>query len=491
MLQVLTFFGLFFLLVSGLPVDNNRIYLQNKKHLPDGVLEFEASLNFQKSTGKDIFKRDLYDQRDFYGKRDYYRHNNNKNINNRRNLNNNEETYDKHASYQKEQQHFYEKQALLEKRGLYDTFNGTVNLKNYLSFYTIDFDVGTPRQSVSSVLDTGSSDLWFYDKSIGHPPYFDSNESSTFRTDSVSMFISYGSGPVKGFWGNDTVQMNNAVLNNLTFGLVTRDMLRGAPIPGIMGLGRIANEATVNKYLNVPSKLFADGYIKKNAFSIFLNSLNAGIGTILFGGVDPSRYIGPLYEIPMANESHLSIPLSGISLKLNDETTSIPNSGDPIALLDTGTSFTYLPDPAFNTLVNTLGASYSSDYGVYFVPNITEKTPSLAFNFSGAQIIVPAVEYILPVRLFTSDPAPAPYILSIFKNTDIHGLTILGANFLRSAYTVFDITDGKVALAQAKYDMLSNNRTPVKPIVSGIPDAISPLSPVRDVTPINKKPKPS
>lgn len=393
-----------------------------QRNLPNGVIEFETFLHFKKQDTKSIFKR---------------------NVN--------------------------------------DLFNGTLNLKNYLSYYTIDFGVGTPTQSVSTVLDTGSSDLWFYDKSSGHSSFFDSGVSSTFINDSATMFISYGSGPVSGYWGNDVLNLGTAVLKNSTIGLVTRDMLRGAPIPGILGLGRVSNEANANKYENIPSRLYTDGYISKNAYSIFLNSLNAGVGTVLFGGVDSSRYFGPLYEIPMSNDNHLGIPLSGISLKLNEELTAIDNSSASSALLDTGTSFTYLPKSVFDTIVSTIGASYSTEYGVYFVPNITEKTPSLSFNFSGAQIVVPAVEYILPVRLFTNDNAPAPYILSIFKNTDIHGLTILGANFLRSAYAVFDITGNKVALAQAKYDVTSDNHLAVKPIVSGIPGAISPLSPSRSV----------
>lgn len=110
----------------------------------------------------------------------------------------------------------------------------------------------------------------------------------------------------------------------------------------------------------------------------------------------------------MTNETHLSIPLSGISLQLDDKTTHVNNSGASSALLDTGTSFTYLPETAFNAVINTLGATYNADYGVYFVPNITDKTLSLAFNFTGAQIVVPAVEYIL---LSDTSPPMRPYSL--------------------------------------------------------------------------------
>lgn len=349
-------------------------------------------------------------------------------------------------------------------------FNGSIDLRNSLSFYTIDFKVGTPLQNVSAVLDTGSSDLWFYDQSSGRVPCFASKNSSTYVHKDSSLYISYGSGPVRGNWGYDVVQLGNVRIDNSMFGLVTKDSLRGAPIPGILGLGRISNEATFVKYDNVPARLHKEGHINRNAYSIYLNSLNSGVGSILFGGVDSSRYIEPLYEIPMVNESHLSIELSSVSLKLHGKTQAINNTSSRAALLDTGTSFTYLPDAAFNAIVRALGATYNPAFGVYFVSNITEQTPSLAYSFSGVEIVVPAVEYILPARLFTQDQTPSPYILSIFKSSEVLGLTILGANFLRSAYAVFDITGNKIALAQARYDV--SGVSAVQKMVTGIPGAL-------------------
>ena len=39
--------------------------------------------------------------------------------------------------------------------------------------------------------------------------------------------------------------------------------------------------------------------IEKIAYSLFLNELNAHFGSILFGGVDKSKYSGQLYTLSM------------------------------------------------------------------------------------------------------------------------------------------------------------------------------------------------
>lgn len=352
-------------------------------------------------------------------------------------------------------------------------FNGSIDVKNYLSFYTVDFHAGTPLQPVTAVLDTGSSDMWFYDKISGRRPFFDSSASSTYVKKDSSLYISYGSGPVRGNWGTDTIRFGNVKLENTMFGLVTNDLLRGAAIPGILGLGRISNEARTEKYDNLPARLYKEGHINRMAYSVYLNNLNSGVGNVLFGGVDSARYIEPLYEIPMANDSHLAVELTGVATRSKEgKIDFIPASSARFALLDTGTSFTYLPDAVYSQIYRRLNATYSNEFGISFVQNITDDTPDLVFNIKGIRITVSASEYVLPVKLFTTQPTPAPYILSIFRSSDIRGMTILGANFMRSAYTVFDITGNKVALAQARHDVY--NVSSIKPIVDGIPGAISP-----------------
>lgn len=350
------------------------------------------------------------------------------------------------------------------------TSTNSNDLKNFLSFYTVDFQAGTPRQNLSAVIDTGSSDLWIYDKSSGRIPFFDHVISKTFRVLDRLLYIAYGSGPVRGLWANDMVYFNNFLLPNTTFGLVRKDLLEGAPIPGVLGLGRVSNEASTFIYNNIPERLYRDGAIKRNAYSIFLNSLNSETGNILFGGIDTARFSGTLQLVPMTNDTHMGVELRGMSLKYHDKSIPINNTFAENAILDTGSSFTYIPDAAFHSITKAIGAIFNPTYNTYFVPNITENTPSLSFNLGGVNIIVPPVEYILPVRLFLSESPPAPYILTLFKSSDTRGMTLLGANFMRSCYAVFDITGNQMALAQARYDISVN--TTIIPIVDSIPGAV-------------------
>lgn len=398
-------------------------------------------------------------------------------------------------------QHNIEPFSLLKRRGLADT---TIPLTNAISYYTIDFKVGSPPQKVSAVLDTGSSDLWLYDKVSGHIPYFDANSSSTYQYVNDHLFISYGSGPVMGNWARDTIEFSKFPLENATLGLVTRDRLTGSKIPGILGVGKILNEATDSIYANVPALLMQEGIIRKNVYSIALNELNSSRGSCIFGGLDKSKYKGPLYLLPMTKDAHISVRLSGISFvnstnyatplvmplpihaSSNDTlststasasvstsvsvatstatsstgTTNVPpassdgtldKSSAAQALLDTGTSFMYLPDATVDQIVDRLGAVYYPQYGVFFVPTINDSTPSLSFNFSGANIVVPVSEYITQASLFTPDLTPTPYILTVFKSSLVRGYVILGDTFMRSAYVVFDLTDNQIAIAQADH----------------------------------------
>lgn len=355
----------------------------------------------------------------------------------------------------------------LHKRGLYNT---SLILSNMLSYYTIDFSVGTPRQPVTALIDTGSSDFWLYDKSSGSPHYFDSEASSTYQSLGTQLRITYGSGPVRGNWAKETIEFANQPLEGATFGLVTSDQLKGSPLPGLLGLGRVENEGSRTPYPNIPVLLYQAGATMKNAYSISLSSFTSSKGSCIFGGLDTSKYTGPLYSMPMSSDPHLAVKLSGISF--GDATSEqLENSSAPDALLDTGTSFMYIPDTVVDQIVNQLGAVWYPEYGVHFVPNIDETTPALTFNFSGATITVPVNEYIHPASQYTSNPTPSPYILTVFKASQVQGFVLLGDTFLRSAYVVFDLGGNEIALAQASQSQSSSSSN-ILPIVSSIPGAV-------------------
>jgi hypothetical protein len=71
---------------------------------------------------------------------------------------------------------------------------------------------------------------------------------------------------------------------------------------GVLGIGYTTDEAVVNhqsSYANLPKAMVADGLINSNAYSLWLNDLDANTGSILFGGVDSDKYTGDLETLPI------------------------------------------------------------------------------------------------------------------------------------------------------------------------------------------------
>ena len=80
------------------------------------------------------------------------------------------------------------------------------------SYYYADVDIGTPAQTMSLVLDTGSADLWLPTSSCGSSTCssltkYDTSASSTYQSSEQTFEITYGSGAVSGVMAGDTVAL--------------------------------------------------------------------------------------------------------------------------------------------------------------------------------------------------------------------------------------------------------------------------------------------
>ena len=149
--------------------------------------------------------------------------------------------------------------------------------------------VGTPPQSFSVQLDTGSSDLWILsdnsDACQQSPDVcqqlggFDDTKSSTFvEIGSEDAFqIQYeDNSQVTGDYFNDTLAIGKTTINNMTMGLALQSPDRAF---GIMGIGydsdeSIAEQSPNDIYPNVVAQLVNQGYINTLAYSLWLNDLS-------------------------------------------------------------------------------------------------------------------------------------------------------------------------------------------------------------------------
>ncbi len=104
-----------------------------------------------------------------------------------------------------------------------------VKIYNYLDAqYYGEVGIGTPAQTFGVVFDTGSSNLWVPSKECRLSPAcylhktFDSAKSSSYVANGTHFNITYGSGAVVGYIGNDTVTLAGAQAKKALFGQVTR-----------------------------------------------------------------------------------------------------------------------------------------------------------------------------------------------------------------------------------------------------------------------------
>ncbi|KAK4580385.1 hypothetical protein LTR86_000588 [Recurvomyces mirabilis] len=378
-------------------------------------------------------------------------------------------------------------QARLRKRA-----SGTisVNLDNEETLYFMNVTIGTPAQDLRLHIDTGSSDLWVnvansqlctgQGNPCGASGTYAPNSSSTYQYLNSEFNITYvdGSGS-SGDYVSDTVRFGGVTLQNQQLGVG----YTSTSMEGILGIGYPINEVAVaynggQSYPNVPQHLMQTGDISSNAYSLWLNDLDASTGSILFGGVNTDKYTGELQTLPIIQEqgvyAEFLIALTGVGA--NGTEGSIASNIASPALLDSGTSLMYLPNDITTSIYNAVGAEYDSRQGAAFVNcNLANSQATIDFTFSSPTIRVGMDELVIVAGESRGQP------VCILGIAPAQGSTpVLGDTFLRSAYVVYDITNNEVSLAQTNFNSTSDNILEITNS-SSIPSATVVQNPVTSV----------
>lgn len=360
-------------------------------------------------------------------------------------------------------------------------------LDNEETLYFVNATLGTPAQSLRLHLDTGSSDLWVNTNAsslcmsktnpCAYAGTYSANSSSTYSYIGSWFNISYvdGSG-ASGDYVSDTLTIGGTTVDSLQFGVG----YKSTSSQGILGVGYPVNEVQVGRagkkaYDNLPAKLVTDGVIKSNAYSLWLNDLDASTGNVLFGGVDTDKFTGSLSTLPIQASgktySEFMITLTKVVL----DNTTIAESQALAVLLDSGSSLTYLPDSWVETIYTLTGAQYDSNEGAAYVPcSLASDTRELVFTFSTPSIAVPMNELVLDL-ITTSGKRPTftnGVTACLFGIAPAGSSTnVLGDTFLRSAYVVYDIANNEISLAQTNFNSTSSNVQEITTGSSSVPGA--------------------
>lgn len=361
------------------------------------------------------------------------------------------------------------------------------------AYYT-NVSVGTPPQVQTVILDTGSSDLYF-DASTApaceNSASLDSCRGGSFKTSASSTYTvvqpggfntSFGDGSTAtGPYSRDSVTIGDVILHNVQMGIATEvDSTSGFAV-GLMGLGYSANEATDTPYPNMPEVLVDAGVISSRLYSVFLNDIGDATGTILFGGIDTSKYTGKLVTFNINPVSistgegqdveyvfEFLLAVTGLSSSSNGKSTTYLSGGDPTGqdtsdslpvLLDTGSSAWTVPQEIYDAITQLFGNDLDQ-YGNIACSHQDDDI-SLTVEFGGQKSIdVPVREILAPVynpatneQNTTTDGQPLCTLMISpdegGEQMQEQGFLTLGDAILRSMYVVFDLDNGQLSIAQA------------------------------------------
>lgn len=298
-------------------------------------------------------------------------------------------------------------------------------------------------QSFKVVFDTGSSNLWVPAKNCSFltcylHPRFNEAKSSTYEKDGRHYNVQYGSGPVQGYFGKDTVTVGNvnvpgqlfAEVYKVSFGPLNIAFAAGK-FDGLLGLGF----KSISQY-QIPTpfeNMISQKLIDEPVFAFYLQKDASQTGELTFGGVDKAHYTGDLVDVPLTSETYWEVSLD--TLKFGGSTVASKQS----AIIDSGTSLLAGPKETVAALAKQAGATSIMGKEYIIDCSKTSSLPDLTVTLGGKDFTLAASDYVLQV---------SGQCLFAFIGIDVPPprgpLWIMGDIFMRKYYSVFDYGNKKM-----------------------------------------------
>lgn len=338
--------------------------------------------------------------------------------------------------------------------------------------YFTRIGVGTPPKYAYMVLDTGSDVVWIqcspcrkcYTQS---DPVFDPSHSSSFsgvacasplcrRLDSpgcnsrkMCLYqVSYGDGSFTvGEFSTETLTFRRNRVKNVALGCGhdNEGLFIGAA--GLLGLGR--------GKLSFPSQV-GRRFGRKFSYCLVDRSASSRPSAIVFGqsAVSRNAIFTPLLSNPKLDTFYY-VGLTGISVGgrripgITDSLFKLDAAGNGGVIVDSGTSVTRLTRPAYVALRDAFRAGASNlkrapDFSLFDtcfdLSGKTEvKVPTLVLHFTGADVSLPASNYLIPVD-------SSGRFCFAFAGT-LSGLSIIGNIQQQGFRVVFDLAGSRLGFA--------------------------------------------
>ncbi|KAH9848590.1 acid protease [Lenzites betulinus] len=331
--------------------------------------------------------------------------------------------------------------------------------------YVATVGVGSPPTEYSLLIDTGSSNTW-----VGAGKAYVRTDTSKATGNLVS--VTYGSGFVFGRWEafTDSVTLADGfVVQGQTIGAALEDEGFDG-VDGIIGIGPVdltcgtLIPAITECIPTVVDNAFTQGLLSAHEIGISFaptQSLEETNGELAFGGIDETKFTGPLTFVPITSSSPANT-FVGI-----DQTVTYGSAGTTVlattsGITDTGTTLLLLASDAFAIYQNLTGGVPDDATGLLSItPDQFANLESLFFHIGETTFEFTPNAQIWPRALNTAigGQADSVYlIVSDLGSVSGEGLDFIdGMTFLERFYYVFDIANSRVGFATTQFTDATTN----------------------------------
>ncbi|GFO20534.1 cathepsin d [Plakobranchus ocellatus] len=333
------------------------------------------------------------------------------------------------------------------------------NVNNSMHYGTIS--IGTPGQEFNVIFDIGSSLMWI--PSSHHEPnneeihrQYNSDSSSTYRKNFKPFTISYNSGVVSGYFGQDRVTVAGLTVEKQMFGeaVTFDDMFEDTSIDGIVGLG-FRNKSRSKKN-NLLDNMVSQGLLQAPVFSLYLKRLGTDGGReshLTLGGANPHFFRGDFIFTDLTEPDKWRFKIDRIEM-LNGAYILWVSEGE----VEVRSNFAMIEGPYAEVhLINKkLGATLMDVPGMYSVYEFNcsevDSLPDVDFFIDYGKILsLSSKDYVVKEQTFGKTICYSAFLGRKRVTKDGENYWRLGQAFLRSFYTYFDKDNHRIGFAKAKH----------------------------------------
>ncbi|KAG8881996.1 hypothetical protein FRB98_004029 [Tulasnella sp. 332] len=333
------------------------------------------------------------------------------------------------------------------KEGLVD-YNDGIDI-----LYYGPISIGTPAQATTMDFDTGSSDLVMPLSSCNgcNGPMLNTANSRTYVVSKSSFSIEYGDGTgAKGKVATDTVTIAGLTVAGQGFGAITSvsgGFGTQGPNAGLLGMGfpANANSGKTPFFWNLANARS----LASNVFGVYLRRNGDSGSELCLGCIDSSKYTGSLtyFSLDKASTYNTQYYWNILSAGLTY------NGGTPTgkfsAVLDTGTTLIYVPTAAARAFYAQIPgtAPWSAAPGFYTYP-CSASLGTMAIRFGTTNFAINQADFNVGLTAVGSSNCVGGIVGQDISDGSTP-LAIVGDEYLKSWYSVFDLTNNRVGFAAA------------------------------------------